>query len=164
MTPTILSYKRVCGVNFEWYPIDETSTLHGVNIIACAAACQDDESCEYFRWHKSEDIDSQVNIGNCSLFGTNHQAKLTYCIKKGILCQSCHNYEYYNYNNLYTHQFIIHQFDLNFRCDRRTSFSWFETVHEFDLQFRWVLVFENRKCAVIYNDTSCIMNKFPIEL
>ena len=98
MTPKILSYKRVCGVNFEWYPIDETSTLHGVNIIACAVACQDDESCEYFRWHKSEDIDSQVNIGNCSLFGTNHQAKLTYCIKKGILYQSCHNYEYYNYN------------------------------------------------------------------
>ena len=96
MTPTILSYQRVCGMNFEWYAIDESSTLHEVDIKACSMACQDDKSCEYFRWHGLKDNNFQENNGNCTLFGTNHQPKLTYCIKKGTLYQPYHNYEYNN--------------------------------------------------------------------
>ena len=108
INPTTLSYKRVCGVNFEWYAIDESSTLHEVDIKACSMACQDDESCEYFRWHRLEDNNFQENIGNCSLFGTNHQPKLTYCIKKGTLYQSYHDYEYYNCNLIFISTSLSH--------------------------------------------------------
>ena len=88
MRSTTQLYKRLCGVNFEWYAIDESSTLNEIEIEACSMACQDDESCEYFRWHRLDDKNFQQNIGNCSLFGTNYQPKLVYCIKKGILYQS----------------------------------------------------------------------------
>ena len=93
MSSTTQLYKRVCGVNFEWYAIDESSTLNEIEIEACSMACQDDESCEYFRWHRLDDKNFQQKIGNCSLFGTNYQPKLVYCIKKGILYQFSSNYE-----------------------------------------------------------------------
>ena len=72
--------------------------LYSTSLVGIQQDVLIDKSCEYFRWHGFNDKNFQENNGNCSLFGTNHQPKLTYCIKKGTLYQSYHNYEYNNYN------------------------------------------------------------------